>query len=105
MLCYTVSVTLPEATTADRFVAWLRGGHIAEVLAGGAIAATIQLRDGDPITFDIMYQFPSRAAFDVYEREHAPRLREEGRQMFPPADGIVYQRNVAEVIAAFPESP
>ncbi len=103
MLRYTVTVTLPDEATADRFMAWLRNGHIAEVIAGGATSATICRVDGDTITYDIAYRFPSRAAFATYERDHAPRLREEGRTLFPPAAGIVYQRTVAAVVAQFPE--
>jgi hypothetical protein len=103
MLRYTVTVKLPDAATAERFVTWLRGGHIAEVIAGGATSAEICRVDGDAITYDISYRFPSRAAFATYERDHAPRLREEGRTLFPPAAGIVYQRRVADVVTEFPE--
>src|SRR6516164_1862228 len=103
MIRYTVTVTLPDHATADRFLAWLRNGHIAEVLAGGARSAEIFRVDGDAITVEIAYRFPSRSAFAAYERDHAPRLREEGSTLFPPASGIVDQRGLAELIASFPE--
>src|SRR4051812_33823189 len=96
---YTVTVTLPDDATAGRFVAWLTGGHIAEVLAGGANCAYLTRPDGEPNTVAIIYGFPSRSAFEAYERDHAPRLREEGRRLFPPESGVIYRRTVAEVLS------
>jgi Domain of unknown function (DUF4286) len=103
MLRYTVTVTLPDSATAKRFVVWLRDSHIAEVIAGGATSAEVFRLDGAAISYEIAYCFPSRTAFAAYERDYAPRLREEGRMLFPPSNGIIYQRGVAELVAKFPE--
>ena len=100
-----VAVTLPEEKTAERWIHWLKAGHVAEVLRGGATSADISRVDGDSITFEVCYRFPSREAFASYERDHAPRLREEGLQLFPPTSGVIYRRTTAAVIAAFSESP
>jgi hypothetical protein len=98
---YIVGVTLPDQETTDRWLAWLRGGHIAEVLAGGATSATIFQVNGTAFTFEIDYRFPSLDAFAHYEQHHAPRLREEGRLLFPP-DRVTYRRSTAALIEEFP---
>ncbi len=105
VLRYIVGVTLPDQTTADRWLAWLRDGHIAEVMAGGATSATIIQFTEPPLTFEIDYRFPSAATFAEYERDHAPRLRAEGRQSFPPENGIVYRRTTATIIDEFGVQP
>jgi len=103
-LRYIVGVTLPDQATTDRWLAWLRGGHIAEVLAGGATSATIFQINGTDFTFEIDYRFPSAEAFANYETHHAPRLREEGRQLFPP-DRVIYRRSTAAPVESFGVAP
>jgi hypothetical protein len=94
---YTVLATLPDATTAEEWLGWLREGHIAAILASGATAAEIIAVDGPAHLFEVRYRFSSREAFDRYEREIAPRLRAEGMQRFPAERGIVYRRSVGVV--------
>ncbi|MGE3805561.1 MAG: DUF4286 family protein [Gemmataceae bacterium] len=77
---------------------WLRGGHIAEVIAGGASSAAIVALDEPARAYEVRYLFPSRDAFERYEREHAPRLRAEGLRLFPPEKGIAYKRSVGAVL-------
>ena len=77
---YTVAVSFPDDETAERWLTWMRAGHAAEVLTGGATAAEIVRMDGPVIDYEVRYRFPSREAFDRYEREHAPRL------VVPPGD-------------------
>jgi hypothetical protein len=80
----------------------LTNGHIAEVLAAGALSAELVALDGGPErSFEVRYRFASRADFDRYEREHAPRLRADGLRMFPPEKRITYRRVFGDVIAAF----
>jgi 8-oxo-dGTP pyrophosphatase MutT (NUDIX family) len=89
---YTVGATFTEQAVADEWLAWLNGGHIAEVLAGGACDAEIVALEGATIAYEVRYHFPSRHAFAVYERDHAPRLRAEGLRLFPPERGVTYRR-------------
>ncbi len=104
MVRYCVAVTLPNEATADRWLAWMRSGHVAEVLAGGALSAEIVRLDGPAIEFEARYLFPSRAAFDRYEREHAPRLRTEGLRLFPLEHGVRYRRSTGIVTDLFSNS-
>ena len=80
------------------FVAWLQGGHVADVLAGGASTAQIVALDQPAHTFEIRYRFPSRETFERYEREFAPQLRAEGLQRFPTDRGVVYRRTSGVVL-------
>lgn len=69
----------------------------------GALAAEIVELDGagGPRVFEVRYVFEDRAAFDAYERDHAPRLREEGLRLFPPAaDGLKYERSTGVVVGS-----
>ena len=94
--------TLPDANLAKEWLDWLRGGHIAELLAGGTTAAEIIALDQPPLTFEVRYRFSSRQAFDRYEQGFAPRLRDEELKRFPAEKGINYRQSVGEVVNAFP---
>ncbi|MBL8794771.1 MAG: DUF4286 family protein [Planctomycetia bacterium] len=100
-IAYTVTATFPDREIADEWLRWLRGGHISEVMAGGATAADIVALDAPPLTYDVRYRFPSREAFERYEHDHAPRLRAEGLQLFPLERGIVYRRTVGTILDGF----
>ncbi len=102
-IIYTVIATLPDTALAEEWLAWLRGGHIADLLDGGATSAEIIALDQPPLAFEVRYRFPSRQAFDRYEKEIAPRLRAEGLKRFPPEKSISYRRSVGEVVNDFPE--
>ena len=104
-IAYTVSVTLPGEAAAAEWLRWLRGGHLAEVLAGGATQAEVVALDGPGSVYEVRYRFPSREAFDRYEREHAPRLRAEGLRLFPVEKGFVYRRTVGVVTDVVPRTP
>jgi hypothetical protein len=102
VIVYTVTATFPNAVMADEWLAWLRGGHVAEVLAGGAISAEVAALDAPPHAFEVRYRFPSRDVFERYEREHAPRLRAEGLRRFPVEKGVLYRRSVGVLVDVFP---
>lgn len=97
-ISYMVTVTLPNETMAKAFLGWLQGGHVAEVLAGGASSAQIVSLDQPAHTFEIRYRFPSRASFERYERECAPRLRADGLQRFPTDQGVIYRRTSGLIV-------
>ena len=100
-ILYTVRASCPTLQVRGRFLAWLTPAHVAEVMKGGAIAVRIVLpgREGDavPAAVETQYVFPSRKAFDTYVRDHAPALRADGLKHFPPASGVTYTRQVAEI--------
>lgn len=97
---YTVTAEFDAPAVAAEWVAWLREGHLAEVLEGGALeAAVIQL---GPLQFQARYGFSDAAAFAKYEQEHAPRLRAEGLRKFPATRGVRMSRASGEVLFKLP---
>jgi hypothetical protein len=99
---YTVTATFADEAVAREWLRWLAEGHVAEVLAGGATDAEVVALDGPDRAFEVRYHFPSREAFERYEREDAPRLRAEGLRRFPAERGVAYRRSVGAVQARFP---
>ncbi|MBI2496947.1 MAG: DUF4286 family protein [Opitutae bacterium] len=110
-ILYTVRTTCPDIQTRGRYLSWLSPNHIVEVMKGGATGARIVLPDriSDPVrpelveraVVEVQYVFPSRKAFDTYLRDHAPALRADGLKHFPPASGVTFSRQVAEIAAEF----
>ncbi|MCA9278688.1 MAG: DUF4286 family protein [Phycisphaeraceae bacterium] len=97
---YTVTATMPDQKTGDRYVAWLKDGHIDAVLRGGATTGRI-LNVVEPegaIRYQTQYIFPSMEAYHTYVREHAPALRSEGLERFGPNSGVVFERTVGLVV-------
>ncbi len=87
--------------TAQRWLEWLIDQHLADVLAAGAASADVVRWDGEPLTLEVRYTFASRAAFNQYEQEHAPRLRAEGIAKFPPSElGLIYRRQTGDIVAS-----
>lgn len=76
--------------------------NILLMCAAGASDAEVVRHEGQPIECSVRYRFPDRHAFEVYERDHAPRLREEGLRKFPLELGLHYTRTVGTVVARFP---
>jgi hypothetical protein len=99
-LAYTVIATLPDAATATEYAEWLVGGHVQQVLAGGALRAAVVRVEGlvDRFQVESRYVFENRADFDRYVAETAPKLRAEGLLRFPPARGVAFERRIATVV-------
>ncbi|MEM9293271.1 MAG: DUF4286 family protein [Acidobacteriota bacterium] len=104
-VAYTVAITFKDSAVAERFMAWLQDGHLQDVVDAGALDARAVILDGEPLRLEARYTFASRSAFEAYERDHAPRLREEGLTLFPLDLGLSYQRSVGEIFAAVIEAP
>jgi hypothetical protein len=98
-IAYTVGCTFVDANVAAEWIAWLRDEHLGDVCAAGALDAEVVRLDGDETICEVRYHFESRASFETYERDHAPRLREEGLSRFPLERGLTYERAVGEVVA------
>lgn len=106
MFAYSVIcqfVGTDPAGTSRRWLDWLIDQHLADVLAAGAASADVVRWDGEPLTLEVRYTFASRAAFNQYEQDHAPRLRSEGITKFPPGElGLSYRRQTGEIVACRP---
>lgn len=98
-VAYTVRAVHPDRASAERYIAWLTGGHIQGVIAGGAesgVALDLDSDDGAHVV-EARYVFGSRSKYDQYVAEHAPKLREEGLALFGPQTGVVMTRTLGEV--------
>jgi hypothetical protein len=93
---YVVRCTFDTPARRDAFERWLVEGHLRDVCEAGALGARLLRLDGEPLTIEARYRFASQDAFASYERDHAPRLRGEGRALFP--EGVSYARSIAEVL-------
>jgi len=96
-IAYTVACTFTNPAVAEDWAAWLRGGHLADVCAAGAVKAQVVKVDGTPVCYEARYVFPSRTVFDLYLRDHAPGLRDEGLEKFPLDLGLSYSRTIGEI--------
>ena len=76
-------------------------GHVEEVCrVGGALNAHVVEVDSDDGELKVLvhYIFPSRAQFDTYAAEHAPRLREEGVRLFgETGKALKFERTLGEM--------
>ncbi len=77
-------------------------GRLSTSNLGGQedFAAPVQLDGGPGRTFEVRYHFPSREAFETYERDHASALRAEGLRLFPTEKGVTYRRCTGHVVPA-----
>ncbi|MCB9693956.1 MAG: DUF4286 family protein [Alphaproteobacteria bacterium] len=93
---YRVRCTFSDPEVAERWLAWLHEGHLADVVAAGASSAEVFRIDAEEVVLEAVYGFSSRAAFERYEAQHAPRLRAEGLALFPLSLGLRYERTTGE---------
>jgi hypothetical protein len=101
-VAYTVTATLPDQTTVERYLAWLTQGHVQQVVAGGASSALVIRLSDPPLSVQSRYQFPTPEAYQGYLRDHAPRLRAEGLALFGPHNGVVFRRELGTIVSFDP---
>lgn len=102
---YAVIATLPDESTARQYIDWLTDGHVRAVLEGGAAEATVtrlHTERDEPARVESRYRFASRAAFEAYERDHAPALRADGVARFGGRAGVSFARWTGELVRAWP---
>ena len=96
---YEVTATLISEEARAEYIDWLFAGHVkevchwaeeAEIIALGAEASVSE----HPWRVKSVYWFTDRRAFDVYEREGAPKLRIEGVTLAQKLGGIDFRRDV-----------
>lgn len=98
---YAVTAWVLSEAMREEYVAWLRGGHVEAVLAGGAQSArVVALEAGGPgqaVGVETQYVFADADALARYVRDVAPGLRAEGVARFA-ARGVKFERRVGEVV-------
>lgn len=100
-ICYMVIATLPSAAVANEYVAWLEDGHVDLVIKGGAHSAMIVRLDPDAAgkpRVMTQYVFSTREVFDHYVAQHAPALRADGLERFPPERDVRMERMIGTIV-------
>ena len=96
MFSYMVRCEIEDAAIAKAWIDWLITEHIDDVMNAGALSA--EILELDPCVYEIRYRFESEHAFQIYEDQHAARLRSEGLRKFPLERGLKYSRSTARTI-------
>lgn len=98
---YTVMAEFDDPAIAEEWVEWLRDGHLADVIAAGAIDAEVVAIDAETdggVILEVRYRFAARGDLERYFERDAPRLRAEGLAKFPPERGVRYRRTIGEAV-------
>ena len=82
MLSYEVTIQLDDPSLANALESYMRGGHVAEVLATGCFLDG-HFEQSAPGIYRTRYSVASQEDLDRYVEEHAPRLRADFQEHFP----------------------
>lgn len=103
MHSYVVTIHI-QKDAESRWVSWLTETHIPEVLETGLFygcrmcRSEQNFREGHS-TYRMQYELKSREAFDTYEQEFAPTLRNSAPQEF--TGRFSAERDLVEVVRVF----
>jgi phosphoribosylamine-glycine ligase len=101
MILYNVTINIHESVH-DQWMRWMQEKHIGDVLATGKFSAARMVKvlveeEMGGITYSIQYTTDSKETLQRYYDEDAPRLREEGLQLF--GDKMLAFRTELELIS------
>lgn len=103
MLVYSVVAVVADPELAQRYIQWLRDGHVEKVCEeGGAldgeVTAELDASSG-VMTVVSRYHFATQAEFDAYASDEvAARLRGEFAEAFPEGVKIAGRSTVESVV-------
>jgi phosphoribosylamine-glycine ligase len=101
MIFYNVTVNIHESVH-DQWLQWMQEKHIKDVLATGKFTAARMVRvlveeEMGGKTYAIQYSCDSKETLQKYYDEDAPRLRDEGHNLF--GDKMLAFRTELELIS------
>jgi phosphoribosylamine-glycine ligase len=101
MIIYNVTINIHESVH-DQWFSWMQTKHITDVLATGKFTSARMVKvlieeEMGGITYSIQYTTDSKETLQKYYEEDAPRLREEGLQLF--GDKMLAFRTELELIS------
>jgi phosphoribosylamine-glycine ligase len=101
MILYNVTINIHESVH-DQWMRWMQEKHIGDVLATGKFSAARMVKvlveeEMGGTTYSIQYTTDSKETLQRYYDEDAPRLREEGLQLF--GDKMLAFRTELELIS------
>ena len=101
MIIYNVTINIHESVH-DQWMQWMQEKHIKDVLNTGKFTSARMVKvlveeEMGGITYSIQYTTDSKETLKRYYEEDAPRLREEGLQLF--GDKMLAFRTELELIS------
>jgi len=86
MYIYNVTINVDESVH-DEWLIWMKEKHVPDVLKTGKFSKALMSRvlvneDMGGVTYSIQYTCDSKETLEKYYREDAPKLREDGLQLF-----------------------
>ena len=101
MIIYNVTVNIHESAH-DQWRTWMQEKHINEVLATGKFTSARMVKvlveeEMGGTTYSIQYTTDSMETLKKYYAEDAPKLREEGLQLF--GDKMLAFRTELEIVS------
>ena len=106
MILYNVTINIHESVH-DQWMRWMQLKHINDVLATGKFSSARMVKvlveeEMGGTTYAIQYTTDSKETLQRYYEEDAPRLREEGQQLF--GDKMLAFRTELEFVSEFFQS-
>ncbi len=103
MILYNVTINIHESVH-DQWMQWMQQKHINDVLATGKFSSARLVKvlveeEMGGVTYAIQYTTDSMETLQNYYKEDAPRLREEGIQLF--GDKMLAFRTELQLVAEF----
>ncbi len=103
MIIYNVTINIHESVH-DQWLAWMQKKHIKDVLATGKFSSARLVKvlieeEMGGTTYSIQFTTDSKGTLEKYYQEDAPKLREEGQQLF--GDKMLAFRTELELISEF----
>jgi hypothetical protein len=100
MIIYNVTINI-DHSVYEKWLLWMQNKHISDVLATGLFnnARFVKvLVDGDTgFTYSVQFFTDSHDKLNNYYKNHAPRLRHEGFELF--GDKMIAFRTELEVLS------
>lgn len=101
MIIYNVTTNIHESVQ-EKWMIWMQHKHIPEMLATGKFVSARMTRvlveeEMGGFTYSVQYTTDSKETLIQYYLEDAPKLREEGEQLF--GDKMLSFRTELEVIS------
>lgn len=103
MILYNVTINIHESVH-DKWMQWMQNKHINDVLATGKFSSARMVKvlvdeEMGGTTYAIQYTTDSKETLQKYYDEDAPRLRDEGYQLF--GDKMLAFRTELEFVSEF----
>lgn len=101
MIIYNVTINIHESVH-DQWLSWMQKKHINDVLATGKFSSARLVKvlieeEMGGTTYSIQFTTDSKDTLEKYYIEDAPKLREEGQQLF--GDKMLAFRTELELVS------